>query len=572
MFTTISKRPATRKPRMTRTLTPAKIAAPTGEKRLYTPVAPVADAVRVAMVYPAPYNVAMSSLGYLSLVARLDQNPQVDVRRVDESTWRHTPVHDVELMGYSFSFELDILAILRSLEAMGIPLYAKDRDDSHPLVFGGGPVVMSNPEPYAGFFDFFLIGEGEELLDDVVREFKNLRGLNRAEQLHRLAAEVPGVYVPSMYEVAYAGLNGPVAAITPKYDDIPPVVEKRSLTSAALSDNVASSPILSPDAVFANMFMVEVMRGCAHRCRFCLASYTALPARGPAMQPVIERIEEGLKHTDKIGLVGALIADHPDFPELCDYLHGRMNIRPDLAVSAASLRVDTLTPQIAETFKRGKQKQITLAVESGSDRLKRRINKNIKNEQVMAAAGIVAESGLEGLKLYGMVGLPDETETDVDALADLMADLRKENKGLKLHLGVSSFVPKAGTPFQWQPRLTTKDVEKRFKRLRKQLAKVCDIRPQSARWDYFQAVLSRGDRRLAPFIERFWRLGGSLGSMNRAVKELRKEDNAAFPGLDWYALRERPEDEILPWDVISLGVPKNILWKEGQPPPGFSLE
>jgi radical SAM superfamily enzyme YgiQ (UPF0313 family) len=546
------------------------------EVYLYQPVAPNADAVRIGMVYPAPYQIAMSSLGYLVLFQQMDQSPDADVRRIYADTLdQHNP-RELELMGFSFAFELDIVKILDTFAAYDIPMFAKDRKREHPLVFAGGPVPMSNPEPFAEFFDFFLVGEGEEMMTHLLEVYRKYRNLtDREELIHRLAVEVPGLYAPGMYEIRYAGPDGPVSAIVPKYDDIPPVVEKQLI--ANMDDFVASTPIISDKAIFSNTLLVEVMRGCAHRCRFCLASYSMLPpmgsglpaARGGMLQTIIDKIEEGTQYTNKVGLLGALISNHPQFPELCDYMDAKIDRQPDLTVSSSSLRVDTITPQIANTFKKGGQKQLTLAIESGSDRMRRRINKNLKHEQILEASAVLAQAGLEGVKFYGMVGLPDETDEDVEQLASLLKEIRKANPKLKIHLGCSSFVPKAGTPFQWQPKIDNKLVDHRFDILRKSLLKTADVRASSAKWDYFQAFLSRGDRRLSKLIVRFYQLGGSLGSVNRAYKELKEESQVDFPDLDWYALRERPESEILPWDMISLGTPKNILWKEGLPPPGF---
>lgn len=519
----------------------------------------------MAMVYPAPYQIAMSSLGYLTLFQLLDQNPAIDARRIYADTWDHDRGHECELMGYSFSFELDMVKIFESFEAFGVPFYVKDRKREHPLMFAGGPVPMSNAEPFAEFFDFFLVGEGEEILTDLAMAYQRYRDIdNRDELIRRLAAEVPGLYAPSMYNIEYESNSGPITAIKPRFEDVPAIVEKRFISN--MDTFVASTPIITDKTIFSNMLLVEVMRGCAHRCRFCLASYAMLPARGADMDLIINKIEEGIQHTNKVGLLGALISNHPEFGRLCEYL----DTKDELTVSASSLRADTMTPQIANTFKKGKQKQLTIAVETGSDRLKRRINKNLTNEEVMHAAKCVADAGLEGLKIYGIVGLPDEQEEDVIALADLMKAIKKENPKLQLHLGCSSFVPKGGTPFQWQPKVTNKIVEERHTLLRKSLLKVADVRATSAKWDFFQAFLSRGDRRLAPLLVRFYELGGALGSLNRAYKELKSEGTANFPEPDWYALRERPESEILPWDMVSLGVAKNILFKEGLPPPGFA--
>lgn len=538
------------------------------ETFLYQPVMPNADAVRIGWMYPADDNIALSSLGYMTLFKQLDTNPNIDAERVYTNTLKQHNANRFELMGFSFSFELDVVKILETLEFYNIPLYAKDRTADHPLVFAGGPVPITNPEPYADFFDFFLIGEGEEVLEELVTAYRQQRNFtNREAFLRHLAATVPGCYVPSLYQVSYTADNGAITEITPKYPDVPAIVNKRLFSN--MEQVVASSPVVTPDTIFSSTFLVEVMRGCAHRCRFCLASYSMLPARGPSLEPVKQAIEAGLKHTNKIGLLGALIADHPNFDELCQFLNHHMDTNPDMEVTAASLRADTVTEPMVKTFVRGKQGKITIAIESGSERLRRRINKNLKQDAIIRCAETAKKAGLKSLKLYGMVGLPDETEEDVLTTIELLKTIRQQVPKLKLVLGSSSFVPKAATPFQWQQRLDNKTVDSRFKLLEKGLRKVAAFRPSSTKWDYFQAFLSRGDRRLAPLLVRFYQLGGSLGSLKRAYKELKAEGLANFPEPDWYALRERPEGEILPWDMINLGVDKHILYKEGLPPPGF---
>jgi radical SAM superfamily enzyme YgiQ (UPF0313 family) len=543
----------------------------TSEVLLYKPKPAQEGSVRLALAYPAPYSIAMSSLGYMTLFAQLDQNPQIQATRVFSDTLSQYSPKAFDLVGYSFSFELDILQILQDFKTWGLPLYAAERDRHAPLIFAGGPTVMTNPEPFAPFFDFFLIGEGEELLNDLALAYERHREApTREALLHRLAVEVPGLYAPSLYHVSYHPEEGYITAIEPRFEDVPFPVQKQFVGN--LDNFVAASPILTPDTVFSNTFLVEVMRGCSHRCRFCLASYSMLPTRGASLEAIIERIETGLPYTHKIGLLGALIADHPQFPELCDYLDAQMDRYSDMKLSSASLRADTLTSQIARTFKKGKQNQLTIAVESGSESLRRRINKNLKHEAILQAAANVAEAGLRGLKVYGMVGLPDETEDDVWALVELMKSLKRENPKLELHLGCSSFVPKAWTPFQWMPKLDTKTIQHRHEVLRKNLLKVADVRPTSAKWDFFQALLSRGDRRLAPFVVRFLELGGSLGSMQRAFKELQANGSVDFPPLEWYAQRQRTVEEILPWDLLHLGVPKDILYKESLAPPPRSSQ
>jgi radical SAM superfamily enzyme YgiQ (UPF0313 family) len=530
------------------------------ETLLYAPSTPEADAVRVGWFYPAANNIAMSALGWLLLFRQMDESPRVAVERVTLDTVKDCDPRAYELIGFSVAWELDFLNILPMLEAVDLPFYAAERPNDAPLLFAGGPVIMTNPEPYAPF----LIGEGEELLSEVMAAIHRLRNVpDKQEKLHRLAVEVPGVYVPSLYEVAYASPDGPIARIEPVFDDLPFPIKRRWIEN--MDDFVAYTPILAEDTVFSNTFLVEVMRGCAHRCRFCLASYSTLPARGPSLAAIQQTIERGLRHTKKIGLLGALIADHPQFDELCQWLDGF----DDVEISSASLRADTLTPQICKTFKKGGQRQLTIAVESGSERLRRRINKNLKHEEILAACQTMASAGLEGVKLYGMVGLPDETEDDVAQLAALVKEIRREVQKFKVTLGCSSFVPKAATPFQWMARMDATTINKRFEILRKGTLKIAEFRPQSAKWDFIQALLSRGDRRLAPLLIAFYRLGGSLGALNRAYKDLERSGELNFPDADWYATRERPEDEVLPWDVLHLGVDKRILYKEGLPPPGF---
>ncbi len=543
------------------------------ETVLYTPAVPNKDALPIAWCYPAPRNVAMSSLGYLALFRQLDEAPTVNPTRVYGDTVETFDPRGVAMMGFSFSFELDGPEILRMLDACGVPLYQAQRGDAEPLIFAGGPVTMTNAEPFADFFDFFLIGEGEEVLMECVAAIQQLSAssLSRQEKLRYLAANIAGCYVPSMYTVAYHGPEAGVATINPLYDDVPATVTKRMLSAAQMQNTIASSPILSDDSVFGNTFLVEVMRGCSHRCRFCMASYAMLPARGSSAATILNTIDAGLTHTHKIGLLGALIADHPEFDAICDGLHQRMDKRDadggdPIRLNAAALRVDRITERIVTTFMRGGQQQLTLAIESGSERLRQRINKHLKQDKIFDAMETVSKAGLKGIKFYGMVGLPDETDDDVQATIDLLAEIKAQHPKLKLVFGCSSFVPKGGTPFQWMPRTARGDIKRRFAMLEKGLKPkgklIAEFRPSSAKWDEVQAVFSRGDRRLAPLVERFYRHGGSVGSLKRADKELREEGVAEYPPLDWIIHQPLAQADTLPWQHISLGISHDILWEE----------
>lgn len=503
----------------------------------------------------------MSSLGYLSLFRQLDERPDVAVHRLTTEALNPSDLKDAELMGLSFAFELDVVEILKAFEALRIPTFSDHRNDDHPLVFAGGPVVITNPEPYADFFDFFIIGEGEEAMDKLMTVFSTVRHLPRAEQLLALAQQVPGVYVPSLYEVVYApptnGVGGPIQAILPKVEGIPFPVQKQVVSD--MSATIASSPILSPEAIFPNTFMVEVMRGCPHRCRFCLASYSMLPARGPGLGLIQSTIEQGLKHTNRIGLVGALIAEHPEFESLCEFLR----TQPSIEIGSASLRADTLTDTIAQTFVHGGQKTVTIAVESGSERLRHRINKHLKTEAIYNAAAILERAGIPQLKLYMMVGLPDETMDDLAETVALVKGLKKAHPRLKLTFGCSTHVPKAATPFQWVARESVKSLQEKHWYLQKHVSRLAAFRPTSPKWDHLQAILSRGDRRLAPWLVAFVQAGGNLGAINRATKGMASVSlRHPLPDLDALACDQRSADTIHPWDVLHLGVSKDTLFRE----------
>lgn len=537
---------------------------PNSEKLLYTPTQKNSDAIPMGWLYPAPYSVAISSLGYLSLFKQLDIMPNVRPVRMDSDTIEQHNPKDFELIGLSFAFELDILELLKQFETWGMPLLAEERNfPEYPLIFAGGPAVTTNPEPYADFIDFFIIGDGEETLANLITAYSEIRHrqLSKIDILKYLAIHVPGLYVPSLYEVSYNSDQSEITSITPKYSDIPQVVERQSARFE--NNHIMTTPILSDASVFGRKYLIEVMRGCPHRCRFCLASYSTLPAKGPEQQALINAVEDGLTHSTQLGLLGALITEHPDFEALCDVLLAKENI----TVSTSSLRADAVTPKVAQMLKHTKQNTVTIAVESGSEKIRKRINKHLKTESIFTAAENLCTQELSNMKLYFMVGLPDEDPSDVDESIALIQAVKKQFPKLSLQVGCSTFVPKAQTPFQWKTRETSSVLEKKQEQFRKGIYKYANFRPSSPKWDYLQAILSRGDRRLTPFIIELYKLGGKLGSINRAIKNIKASQSSngglPFPEMDWYALRERPEAEILPWNHLNLGVSNAILYKEG---------
>ena len=523
------------------------------EKYIYRPSAKKPDAIPMWFCFPATYMIGMCSLGYLHLFRLFDENPDIAPERIFTDTDK--TVHrseNVEVMGFSVSFEFDFLGIFSTLKKYNIPLKAKDRTENHPLIFGGGPVLTANPEPFAEFFDVIIVGEGEESLAEMMNAYKKVRGLGRKEQLLYLSG-IEGVYIPSFYDFEYND-NGSVKSINVNIKGVPPKIHRRNRKELCES---LYSPIITKKSVFPNMFLVEVARGCPKMCKFCIASFLSLPAKYPPYRNIIESIETGLQYTNKIGLLGALITEHPDFEKICEYILKRRE-EHEFEISVSSLRVDKITPLIVQTLVKCGQKQTTIAVEAGSERLRNHIGKKLKEEDIFRGVKIAAENGLKGLKIYGMIGLPSETQEDIEALADLMLRLKKENKGFNLTLSVSSFVPKAQTPFQWDERASEKIINERSNYLRKTLNKNRIIyKPTSIKWDYIQGIISRGDRRLSAVLEKVHEYGGTIGSWTKAFKEASLEQN--IPDFDYYSLRKRDSSEILPWELINSGIGKETL-------------
>jgi len=519
----------------------------TDERLLFTPALPDGDAVPVIFAFPNEYSVGITSLGYQVVWTTLASRRDVQVSRLFTDAAESLPPAP-ELVGFSLSWELDYGNVFSLLERLGIPLRSRDR--TTPLVFGGGPVLTANPEPFADFFDVILLGDGEHLLDEFITAYQQVRHGDRPTQLHHLA-KVPGIYVPSLYMPVYDGANGGVRSIEPVDASIPAQIAKQTYRGNTLS----ASTVVTEKAAWANIFMVEVVRSCPEMCRFCLASYLTLPFRVASLEEsLIPAIARGLQVTDRLGLLGASVTQHPEFDPLLDYLN-----RPEFAsirLSLASVRTNTVTPKLAQTLVKHDSRSITIAVETGSDRLRQVINKKLTNEEIMQAAVNAKAGGLSHLKLYGMVGLPGEEITDLEQTVEMMRAIKQAAPGLRLSLGCSTFVPKAHTPFQWFG--VNSQAEKRLQFLQKHLRPHgIDFRPESYNWSVIQALLSRGDRRLAPLLELTRHYGDTLGSYRRAFKELQGK----LPPLDYYVHTDWQPDHPLPWSHLQGSLPESTLRK-----------
>lgn len=519
------------------------------ERLIFTPATPEANAIPTIFAFPNDYSVGITSLGYQIVWATLATRSDLQVSRLFTDAHEQLPAHP-ELVGFSLSWELDYVNILNLIEFLEIPIWSSYRTDSHPLIFGGGPVFTANPEPFADFFDVILLGDGENLLNSFITAYQTVRHADRATQLRHLA-QVPGVYIPSLYEVNYHAPSENIKSILPIDNTIPAEVEKQTYRGNILS----ASTVVTEKAAWENIYMVEVVRSCPEMCRFCLASYLTLPFRVASLETsLIPAIERGLTVTNRLGLLGASVTQHPEFDDLLDYLNQPKY--DDIRLSIASVRTNTVTEKLASILTRRDTKSITIAVESGSDRLRKIVNKKLANGEIIQAAINAKSGGLKNLKLYGMAGIPGENLADLDATVMMLKDIKKAVPGLRLTFGCSTFVPKSHTPFQWFG--VNQEAEKRLKFLDKELRKIgVEFRPESYNWSVIQALLSRGDRRLSKLLELVRHYGDSLGSYKRAFKELK----GTLPDLDYYVYDQWELDQILPWEHLKGPLPKLTLQK-----------
>lgn len=519
------------------------------ERLLFTPATPNHNAIPVIFAFPNEYTVGITSLGYQVVWATLAMRDDLQVSRLFTDIREQLPRHP-ELLGFSMSWELDYVNIFNLLESLEIPIRANSRHQNHPLIFGGGPVLTANPEPYADFFDIILLGDGENLLGDFIDTYKKVRNADRETQLKTLS-QVPGIYIPSLYAIEYITPDGEIKSINPIFMEIPPIIQKQTYRGNTLS----ASTVVTEKAAWENIYMVEVVRSCPEMCRFCLASYLTLPFRTASLEnSLIPGIERGLTVTNRLGLLGASVTQHPEFIELLDYISQPKydNVR----LSVASVRTNTVTVKLVETLVKRDTKSLTIAVESGSEKVRKFVNKKLDNHEIIQAAINAKVGGLSSLKLYGMVGIPGEAAEDVDATIKMMENVKKAAPGLRLTLGCSTFIPKSHTPFQWFG--VNKQAEKRLQLLQKYLKpQGIEFRPESYNWSIIQALLSRGDRRLSRLLELTRDFGDSVGSYKRAFKQLKGQ----IPDLDFYVYSNWSTEQILPWNHLQGPLPQSTLIK-----------
>ncbi len=507
-------------------------------KETYTVVRPhkANPAIQVSWAYPNSYEVGMAGLGYQLVWWLMEQDEDTRVCKVftdcQEPGWQNS-----ELMGFTLSWELDYINVLKLLDKAGLSLLAASRADEDPIVFGGGPVLTANPEPFAEFFDVILLGDAEAVIPSFLAGWKQVRHLSREEKLSRLA-QIDGIYIPRFYKYQNSRSNS-LLSVVPVIAEAPAEIGKQVFSPPP--DYVAHSVMLSAEATWANRFLVEVARSCPQECRFCLASYLTRPFRPANVATLMEKIDLGLKHTSNIGLLGPSVTEHPQFGSIAENLLKR----PGTDISIASVRADSLTADILAMLVKLGQRSVTIAIESGSERLRAVMKKNLTEQEIRQAVDLIDASGMDGLKFYGIVGLPGETAEDLTETVRLLAALKKAHRRLRFVFGVSSFVPKAQTPFQWAGR--DRRCKEKLEYVRKHLARVgIDVRPESHNWSDIQALLSRGDRRLTATLIEVAQGKGNLGAWHKALRHL----PPGCPDEHYYVYRNIPYTETLPWSHI----------------------
>jgi radical SAM superfamily enzyme YgiQ (UPF0313 family) len=536
-------------------------------------VKPHGDRLRVALAFPNTYWVGMSNLGFQTIYRLFNAEPDIVCERFFLPPKQElaamaaaraplltlesqTPVGDFDVVAFSVSFEWDYVNVLTLLRLAGIPRYAAERDSRHPLVVVGGAVTFVNPEPLAPFADAIAAGEGEVLVPGLRRAVA--AATDRADLLRQLATE-RGFYVPSLYEPEYAAdgtLAGYRTTATGSKTQPPMPVRKAALKTTEAVDPPATS-IFTPDTEFGSRFLVEVVRGCANLCRFCWAGYNYLPVRPFPADRILELAGAARAYANRAGLVSIALCDHPEIERILARLH-----EMGYAISPASLRLDDLTEPIVRILRESGERTITIAPETGSDRLRRVINKTVTNDEILDRADLIFATGIENLKLYYMIGLPTETDEDLVAIRELTLQLRERmvkharSRGQigRIVGSVNPLVPKPGTAYQWLPMEDADMIERKIKRLRSLIADIDNVyfNIKSERHSYFQALLSLGDRRVAPAIEIAERNGQNWRAAVAA---------AGIDG-DFYIFRDRTRDAFLPWDVIDGGMKRPFFEAE----------
>jgi radical SAM superfamily enzyme YgiQ (UPF0313 family) len=509
----------------------------------------------VALVYPNTYHVGMSNLGFQGIYGLLNGVSDVvceraflpDDKELSEYVRTNTELFSMEskkalnrfdIVAFSVSFENDYPNIAKILSLSGIPLRTSERGTYHPLVIMGGVCAFFNPEPVADFFDICFIGEADEMLLEFIDLY---RSASSKPDLLKKSSAIKGLYVPGFYNVSYdAG-----GKISERWSpgSAPEIIEKRSLKD--ISGSKITTSIITPETEFSEMYLIEAMRGCPWNCRFCVADKIYAPPRRKELQAIREEIESALLRTKRIGIIGPSLSDYPYIKEVLQM--------PGVDFSITSLRAGTKSVELVSLMKG--HRSVSIAPEAGTERLRKVISKRITEEDIFYTSEMLFTEGIENLRLYFMIGLPTETREDVEGIVSLVKKLRDVSSKGSITLSISTFVPKPFTPFQWHPMEDSGEVKYRLNIIKKGLLPVKGVKVfhDVPKYAYMQGLFSLGDRRVT----------GVICDMLKGQDWIKAAEASGIK-KDFYISRKKEFDEILPWDFIDMGIPKDRLWDEYQ--------